>query len=193
MGTVDRTKQQLAAQLKQMAATMPFRKVRVGDLCENCGIDRRTFYYHFRDIYDLAAWIYSQNVEELLTDENGRPCEAGMLRVLTRIREEEYFYRSALGEDSQNALGRFILRYNVEMYERELRKLLSVQELSREDSFAVGYHCFASLGMIRRWIYHQSYLEPCEMARLLIHTMPPKLRVFYQTPGAAELKEENHE
>ena len=31
------------------------------------------------------------------------------------------------------------------------------------------------------------------MARLLIHTMPPKLRVFYQTPGAAELKEENHE
>ncbi len=193
MGTVDRTKQQLAAQLKQMAATMPLRKVRVGDLCENCGIDRRTFYYHFRDIYDLAAWIYSQTVEELLTDPSGKPSEAGMTWVLTRIREEEYFYRSALGEDSQNALGRFILRYNVEMYERELKKLLGVQELSREDSFAVSYHCFASLGMIRRWVFYQIQLEPSEMARLLIQTMPPRLRVFYQTPGTAELKEENYE
>ncbi len=34
------------------------------DLCEKSGADRDTFYYHFRDKYELVAWIYASSAEE---------------------------------------------------------------------------------------------------------------------------------
>ena len=37
--------------------------VRVSDLCERCGVERRVFYYHFKDKYDLVAWMFEQDYQ----------------------------------------------------------------------------------------------------------------------------------
>ncbi|MGL4283076.1 hypothetical protein [Eubacterium aggregans] len=36
------------------------------DLAECCGVNRKTFYYHFKDIYDLIDWIFLGEVQEAL-------------------------------------------------------------------------------------------------------------------------------
>ena len=33
-------------------------EITVKRLSDMCGIKRQTFYYHFRDIYDLLTWIF---------------------------------------------------------------------------------------------------------------------------------------
>ena len=38
------------------AAGKPLSKITVTDITEDCGISRMTFYYHFKDIYDLVEW-----------------------------------------------------------------------------------------------------------------------------------------
>ena len=38
----------------------PFEKISVGDICERCDMNRKSFYYHFRDKYDLVNWIYDR-------------------------------------------------------------------------------------------------------------------------------------
>ena len=48
----------LAEALKGMMANTPLDKITVKHLTERIKITRPTFYYHFRDIYDLLAWIY---------------------------------------------------------------------------------------------------------------------------------------
>ena len=42
------TKHALAAALKTLMADRPFAKISVGDICEACGMSRKSFYYHFR-------------------------------------------------------------------------------------------------------------------------------------------------
>ena len=50
----DTTKQALANALKQLLQKKQITKITINDIAEACGISRMTFYYHFKDIYDLA-------------------------------------------------------------------------------------------------------------------------------------------
>ena len=52
------TKQQLANALKSLMQTKPLEKITIKDIVIFCGVNRQTFYYHFKDIYDLLGWIY---------------------------------------------------------------------------------------------------------------------------------------
>ena len=52
------TKRALAQAMKGLMAKQPFSKISVGDICEACGMNRKSFYYHFRDKYDLVNWIF---------------------------------------------------------------------------------------------------------------------------------------
>ena len=52
------TKNALAASMKKLMREKPFDKISVSDICIDCGINRKSFYYHFRDKYDLVNWIF---------------------------------------------------------------------------------------------------------------------------------------
>jgi AcrR family transcriptional regulator len=179
MTASDRTKQLLAQSLKELAATKPLRKIQVGELCANCGVARRTFYYHFLDVYDLAAWVFDQTIHHNLPLRTGTPSEQGLIKVLRQFREEDEFYRCALAEDSQNALGRHFLTATAEMYTALILRYTGKEALTAEESFTVGYHCFGTLGMIRRWIMSEPERTPEEMAKLILLLMPPIIRSLY--------------
>ena len=61
------TKNALASSLKELMKTKNFEKISVSDICEGCNMNRKSFYYHFRDKYDLLNWIFEidflKNVE----------------------------------------------------------------------------------------------------------------------------------
>lgn len=48
------TKRALAAAMKELMEQMPFSKISVSDIAEQCGMNRKSFYYHFKDKYDLV-------------------------------------------------------------------------------------------------------------------------------------------
>ena len=52
------TKKALATALKKLMQTQPFDKISVGKICEACELNRKSFYYHFKDKYDLVEWIF---------------------------------------------------------------------------------------------------------------------------------------
>ena len=179
MTASDRTKQLLANGLKELMAATPMSRIRVKELCERCGVDRRTFYYHFRDVYDLAAWIFDQTVDMYIPFLDEADTIRGVEIGLRKLREDEVFYRRALSEDSQNALGRHMLNHMVERYMAALRQVKGREELTEEEAFSIGYHCFGCLGMVRRWLFQDKGLSPAELADLFQTSMPPVLRGMY--------------
>ena len=45
----------------QMLETTPFEKITVSAIIKNCNISRKTFYYHYQDVYDLLdAWLQNE-------------------------------------------------------------------------------------------------------------------------------------
>lgn len=50
------TKRALEQSLKNLLLKKPLTKITINDIADDCGINRMTFYYHFKDIYDLVEW-----------------------------------------------------------------------------------------------------------------------------------------
>lgn len=61
------TKQALAASIKELMEREPLSKISVGDITSNCGVNRQTFYYHFKDKYELVNWIYYTETVKLMS------------------------------------------------------------------------------------------------------------------------------
>lgn len=66
--TSDRTKKSLAESLKKMMRQKPLNKISIREIVEDCGVNRQTFYYHFKDIYDLVEWMFDQEAIRLLKE-----------------------------------------------------------------------------------------------------------------------------
>lgn len=60
------TKQALSKALKELMEDQSFEKISVSDICERCHMNRKSFYYHFRDKFDLANWTFDTEFVELI-------------------------------------------------------------------------------------------------------------------------------
>ena len=49
------TKKEFAAALKHAMEKKTLSKITVSELITECNVNRKTFYYHFKDIYDLLS------------------------------------------------------------------------------------------------------------------------------------------
>ncbi|MBQ6231103.1 MAG: TetR/AcrR family transcriptional regulator C-terminal domain-containing protein [Eubacterium sp.] len=109
------TKNALADALKSLMREKSFEKISVLDICEKCNMNRKSFYYHFRDKYDLLNWIFYigflehikyDGMEELL-NEKIKEGSYGIWELITSLAEyfytEKEFYRKALMIEGQNS------------------------------------------------------------------------------------------
>uniref|UniRef100_UPI00405766E2 TetR family transcriptional regulator n=1 Tax=Agathobacter sp. TaxID=2021311 RepID=UPI00405766E2 len=60
------TKQLLADSLKLLLQKKPFSKISVSEIVNDCQLNRKTFYYHFTDIYDLLEYLVQQDLLDQL-------------------------------------------------------------------------------------------------------------------------------
>ena len=68
------TKRALEASLKKLLLEKPLNKITINDITEDCGVNRMTFYYHFKDIYDLVDWILVEDAAKALEGFADREC-----------------------------------------------------------------------------------------------------------------------
>ena len=58
------TKEALASALKKLLEQQPLSKISVKYITDYCDISRNTFYYHFKDKYELINWIFYTDMLE---------------------------------------------------------------------------------------------------------------------------------
>lgn len=60
------TKKALCASLKEFMKHKAFSKITVSEIVRDCNMNRKTFYYHFEDIYGLLKWMLEQETFEVI-------------------------------------------------------------------------------------------------------------------------------
>ena len=171
----DRTKQLYADALRSLLGNRSFEDVRVADLCRLSGTNRATFYYHFRDKYDLCAWIYTQTMEEAFRDDGRWISVEQAAASMSRMQEEGDFYRKIFAHKSQNALWEYIADYNMHLFEN----ICLQQNGAPPDeplAFAIRYHCYACIGLTVEWLMKRRPMSAGELAARMIGRMPADLR-----------------
>ncbi len=105
----NRTRQGLDAALRELLRQKPLDQLRVRELTEFCGLRRQSFYYHFKDVYDLFAWSVKRE-RKLLLDRQ-KECLAwqqALRDLLDRAAEERAFYQTVLDQGGQKGLAEMI-------------------------------------------------------------------------------------
>lgn len=86
------TKRALEASLKKMLLQKPINKITINDIAEDCGISRATFYYHFKDIYDLAEWCCIEDAAKALKgNKTYSTWKEGFLQIFEAVLENKPF------------------------------------------------------------------------------------------------------
>ncbi len=183
MATRD-TKRMFADELEEMMARMPLSKVRVAELCARLGVELRVFYYHFKDKYDLVAWMFDQ--DHTAASQAFVPYTqefyAEAHRLLWARRD---FYRRAFEEDAQNSIGRYLLEFSVQANEEALRRSLGVTHLSREHAFEARHFAHGNVGCVVDWLKGCIDATPEQLAASMFACLPKELREAYAARGQA--------
>ena len=104
-----KTEHALALALKDMMAHQPIDTISVLELSKKCDISRKTFYYHYHDIYDLLAQVF---LEEKVVGATNAENYASLIEcVFTYYKQNEAFINATINSAGKELFYEFI--YNV--------------------------------------------------------------------------------
>ena len=120
------TKRALEQSLKNLLLKKPLTKITISDITEDCGINRMTFYYHFKDIYDLVEWACLEDAKRALDEKKTYDTwQQGLLQIFEAVQENKPFILNVY---------RCVHREQVEKYLQPLvdQLMLDVTDLPEE-------------------------------------------------------------
>ena len=110
------TKRALVASLKELMAEKPLDKITVTDLTEHCGVNRMTFYYHFKDIYDLVEWACVEEAARALAGKKTYDTwQQGFLQILQSLQKDKVFYINVYHSISREYIEQYLYKLTYDL------------------------------------------------------------------------------
>lgn len=159
------TKRALEQSLKNLLLQKPLNKITINDITEDCGINRMTFYYHFKDIYDLVEWACMEDASKALKKKKTHDTwQEGFVQIFHAVRENKPFVVNVY---------HCVDREQVERYLKPLTDSLlmgvveeqSVGMVVREEdkAFIAKVFSYAFVGLMLDWIKEDMKEEPKQL------------------------------
>lgn len=158
------TKKALAAALKELMTEKPFEKINVADICEKCDMNRKSFYYHFKDKYDLVNWIFDTEFITIVSKEMYYNTWDFMQELCSYFYANKNFYRKVLQIKGQNCFADHFRDFLVPMISAHLKEIFENQ---KEIDFFVVFFADAYISTLERWILDRNCIPPEELVGLL--------------------------
>ena len=148
------TKRALEQSLKNLLLQKPLTKITINDIAEDCGINRMTFYYHFKDIYDLVEWSCMEDAKNALNENKTyETWQQGLLQIFEAVKENKPFIMNVY---------RCVHREQVEKYLEPLVDSLVLGVINEESAavtvrdedkaFIANVYSYVFIGIMIDWI-----------------------------------------
>ena len=143
---------------------MPFSKITIGHICEKCGMNRKSFYYHFKDKYDLVNRIFYTDFIVRSKEIQYTDGYDFLLDLCTYLRDNKSFYRKVLKYDGQNSFMEYFkdfLTPYIEIYVNQVFKN------SESITFYTEFFTDAVTVAVKKWIIEKESTSAEEFAPLI--------------------------
>jgi AcrR family transcriptional regulator len=170
----ERTKIWIADKMKGLMKMKSIEKIRITEICSEAEIERSTFYYHFKDKYDLVAWVFFHDAFE--TDVISIESAAASMN---RMRNDFIFYKRAYEDTSQNPLWQYMLEYFVERYSSEVKRILDTDTIDTQTMYSIRLYCYGAVGMTREWLLTDNITPAETIVEMMFNSMPESLRTIF--------------
>ena len=163
------TKRALEQSLKNLLLKKPLTKITINDIAEDCGINRMTFYYHFKDIYDLVEWSCLEDARKALEEKKTYDTwQQGFLQIFEAVRDNKPFimnvYRCVHREQVEKYLEPLVDSLLMGVIEEESQGITVRQE---DKEFIAQVYGYIFIGLMLDWIKDDMREDPEEIVSRL--------------------------
>ncbi len=178
------TKRALEQSLKNLLLKKPLTKITVADIADDCGINRMTFYYHFKDIYDLVEWSCLEDARRALDEKKTyETWQQGLLQIFEAVQDNKPFilnvYRCVHREQVEKYLQPLVDRLLLDVLEEEAKGMTVRDE---DKQFIAQIYAYIFIGLMLDWIKDDMREDPRQivdrLARLVRGSMAAALARF---------------
>ncbi len=178
-----KTKEIIIQTVMELLNERPFTKITVKDIVERCGINRNTFYYHFRDITDVMEFAFKREMDRIMqTHLEADNVYDGLMQIVELLQENRramlHIYRSLDRAVLQHQLD-VMCEYIVSNYVLKARDYIDIAKLSEEDQRLMrNYQKCLLMGILLDWLENG-------MKEDLVADMKHVMNVLRQAPPQA--------
>ena len=151
-----KTKNSLAAALKKAMESKKLSKITVSELIAECNINRKTFYYHFSDIYALLKWMLEEEAIEVVKQfDMIINTEEAFRFIMSYVEENKHIINCAYDSMGYEELKRFFLSDINGIICNAIQNGEEKLGLSLDDSFKdflARFYMEAAAGMLIDWV-----------------------------------------
>lgn len=157
-----KTKKALAESLKNLLLQKPLNKITISDIADDCGINRMTFYYHFKDIYDLVEWTCAEEAAQAMEGKKTYDSwQEGFLNIFSAVQANKPLimnvYRCVSRERIEQYLNPLICSLILGVVEEKSAEM-PVSEADKR--FIANFYEYAFIGVMLEWIDNNMREEP---------------------------------
>ena len=148
------TKRALAESLKKLLLEKPLDRIPVSDITADCGVSRMTFYYHFKDVYDLIEWTWLQEAERALDGQKTYDTwQQGFLQIFQLVQENRAFVMNLYHSISREQVERYLYRLTYQLLIGVVEEKSAGMSVRDEDKkFIADFYKYAFVGLMLDWI-----------------------------------------
>ena len=159
------TKRALEASLKNLLLQKPLSKITISDITEDCGINRMTFYYHFKDIYDLIEWSCLEDASRALAgNKTYETWQQGFLQLFKAVQDNKPFIMNVYHSVSREQVENYLYKVTYDLLEGVVEEQARGMSVREEDkAFIATVYKYAFVGLMLDWIKHDMKGEPKEI------------------------------
>ena len=156
------TKRALEASLKNLLLQKPLSKITISDITEDCGINRMTFYYHFKDIYDLVEWSCQEDASKALAgNKTYETWQQGFLQLFKAVQDNKPFIMNVYHSVSREQVENYLYKVTYDLLEGVVEEQAQGMSVRDEDkAFIATVYKYAFVGLMLDWIKNDMKADP---------------------------------
>lgn len=141
----------------------------MGDISRHCGISRNTFYYHFKDKFDVLSWIFYSEITPIIgTSQSIESWNEALLALCRYMQKNKTFYIKVLRIQGQNSFSECLMEFYVNLVQNILLSAGGDQVLSRQQIGVISnFYAFGLTGVVSNWARNGMEGDPKPSVQML--------------------------
>jgi probable dihydroxyacetone kinase regulator len=167
------TRNLLSDSLKDLMLIKPLNKITVQEIVDRCTLNRRTFYYHFKDIYDLLEWMYKKEaIAELQKRATYNTWQEGFLNLFLYIQNNKKICLCAFHSLGREHLESFLYSVTYQLIQHVVDTQTGDLQVNEEHkNFLANFYTIAFLGIVIQWMQNGMKEQPQKITEALSITV----------------------
>ncbi len=174
------TRELLGESIRELAMQRPLDKITIKEIAENCGVTSATFYNHFRDKFDLIAWILNRETEAvyLAYAEGKATWEETIVSMVDILYADRAFCRNAFANTSgQNSFVLSTHSHSIDLL-TEIVRSKAGDDFSEDLAFFVEFYLRGTSITVMEWIMGGCIIPPAQLSKYFLQAMPEALKPY---------------